>query len=818
MADTRNIAVVIPALNEALRIREVVQGALAHCQHVIVIDDGSDDGTAERIADLPVTLLRHAQRMGKGASLRDGFREALRQGRSGVLSMDGDGQHAAADIPRLLEAALRYPDHIVIGARLRKRASQPTYRRLANEFGDWGIAWATGYQVADSQSGQRYYPAAVCALDDVPGEDFVFEAQILISAAQRARHPLRVGADRVALPLRRRRPAGPRHPVPRQPFQAAARLQPHHLAHRRAGVPAAADACHLAPHPRQPAGDRRSQRRVRPPSHARPRGAMNETTAVDAAAIDVVILGGGLAGLTLAIQLKQRDPAIAVTVLERRAHPVREAAFKVGESTVEIGAHYFADVLGFREHLETEQIRKFGFRFFFSEGRSDLDRCTELGVSELLPTPSWQLDRGRFENFLGEQARALGVDFRDGAVVRAVALADDDAAHAVSFECDGAQHTLPARWVVDASGRAGVLKRKLDLAQANDHDANAVWWRVDGFVDPSDWSDDPTWLQRCDPPDRWRSTNHMCGPGYWFWLIPLGSGAHSLGIVCDAKMHPLETMNTHEKAMAWLREHQPGVATFVERPQHTLQDFLFLRHFSYGCKQLFSGDRWALTGEAGLFLDPFYSPGSDFIAISNTYICDLIAKDRAGQSFAPYASIYQQLYLSFYENTLSLYQDQYPLFGDAQVMPVKVIWDYTYYWALLAPLFFGQRLTDIALLGRLRPQFSLGSELNRALQALLRDWYQRNDAPLTPDSRFLNQFRIEWFHEMNRALNDVLDDAAFAARIAANVARMQWLATEILARARATHPDIDDHGLEALLADAGPAVASLASDWYADAA
>ena len=119
---------------------------------------------------------------------------------------------------------------------------------------------------------------------------------------------------------------------------------------------------------------------------------------------DVVVLGGGLAGLSLAIQLRQRDPSIAVTVLERRTHPVREAAFKVGESTVEIGAHYFAHVLGLREHLETQQLRKFGFRFFFSEGREDLDQCTELGVSELLPTPSWQLDRGRFENFLGEQA------------------------------------------------------------------------------------------------------------------------------------------------------------------------------------------------------------------------------------------------------------------------------------------------------------------------------------------------------------------------------------------------------------------------------
>ena len=124
---------------------------------------------------------------------------------------------------------------------------------------------------------------------------------------------------------------------------------------------------------------------------------------------------------------------------------------------------------------------------------------------------------------------------------------------------------------------------------------------------------------------------------------------------------------------------------------------------------MFSGDRWALTGEAGLFLDPFYSPGSDFIAISNTYICDLIGKDRAGLSFAPFAAIYQQLYFSFYESTLSLYQDQYPLFGDAQVMPVKVIWDYTFYWALLAPLFFSQRLTDIAMLGRLRDEFSAGT-------------------------------------------------------------------------------------------------------------
>ncbi|MGV8960242.1 MAG: glycosyltransferase family 2 protein [Stenotrophomonas sp.] len=192
------VAVLIPALNESLRIREVVSAALAHYPHVIVVDDGSDDGTAECIADLPVILLRHSQRRGKGHALRSGFAEARARGLRGVLTMDGDGQHAASDLPRLLDSANRHPGCIIIGARLRKRALQPTHRRLANEFGDWGIAWGTGYQVADSQSGQRFYPEQVIALQDIPGEGFVFEAQVVISAARQ------LGTRCVSVPIESR--------------------------------------------------------------------------------------------------------------------------------------------------------------------------------------------------------------------------------------------------------------------------------------------------------------------------------------------------------------------------------------------------------------------------------------------------------------------------------------------------------------------------------------------------------------------------------------------------------------------------------------
>jgi glycosyltransferase involved in cell wall biosynthesis len=89
--------VVIPALNEERAIRAVVEDALAHCGRVIVVDDGSTDGTSAVIADLPVEHIRHEQPMGKAKPLRDGFRRAHELGADGVLTMDGDGQHAATD-------------------------------------------------------------------------------------------------------------------------------------------------------------------------------------------------------------------------------------------------------------------------------------------------------------------------------------------------------------------------------------------------------------------------------------------------------------------------------------------------------------------------------------------------------------------------------------------------------------------------------------------------------------------------------------------------------------------------------------------------
>lgn len=517
---------------------------------------------------------------------------------------------------------------------------------------------------------------------------------------------------------------------------------------------------------------------------------------------DVTILGGGLAGLTLAIQLRNQFPRLGVRVLERRRHPVPPAAHKVGESSVEIGAHYFDTVLGLKEHLLARQLKKFGFRFFFSEGREDLDQVTELGASRYLATPSYQLDRGIFENFLGEHARALGVQFIDGAVVRSFDIGTGGAKHSVRYEVDGERHEVSSRWLIDASGRAGLVKRKLGLQQDNAHDANAIWFRIGAKIDVNEWSSDPSWLQRCDPPYRWLSTNHLCGEGYWAWLIPLSSGSHSVGIVCDAQLHPLETMNTFEKALEWFRVHQPRLARELESKHHLLQDFCFLRNFSYGCKQVFSGDRWALTGEAGVFLDPFYSPGSDFIAISNTYITDLIARDLQGELINGRSHVYQQLYFSFYESTLALYTNQYAMFGDPEVLPVKVIWDYTYYWGVLCQLFFQRRLTDLANIGRLSEQLNHARALNQVMQDFMREWSKLSSR--CNASVLLDQAALPWFAELNRGLRDELDDDAFRARIIEYTALLNSLAIEIVERACGEHASLDCSSVRKLLASGPP--------------
>jgi glycosyltransferase involved in cell wall biosynthesis len=178
---------VIPAYNESSTIRKVVQGALRYFGTVIVVDDGSSDDTAEKLSNLPVTLLHHPENMGKAASLWNGMQMALNLGAKGIVTMDGDGQHDPADLPRLLMAAQTHPDRLVIGSRLWNRDVIPRARYRANRFANFWIAWASGQAVEDSQSGFRVYPAQLiqlCRFELSRDRSFVFESEIIIEAAR----------------------------------------------------------------------------------------------------------------------------------------------------------------------------------------------------------------------------------------------------------------------------------------------------------------------------------------------------------------------------------------------------------------------------------------------------------------------------------------------------------------------------------------------------------------------------------------------------------------------------------------------------------
>jgi 2-polyprenyl-6-methoxyphenol hydroxylase-like FAD-dependent oxidoreductase len=147
---------------------------------------------------------------------------------------------------------------------------------------------------------------------------------------------------------------------------------------------------------------------------------------------DVVVLGGGLAGLTLSLQLKNAKPDLSILVLERRENEATTAAHKVGESTVELGTHYLREVLGIKDYLEEHELPKHGLRFFFkSHTKDDIASRVELGPRLRLPVPSHQLDRGTLENYLMRLTQEKGTELLLGAKVSNVDLSVD-AGHQVS--------------------------------------------------------------------------------------------------------------------------------------------------------------------------------------------------------------------------------------------------------------------------------------------------------------------------------------------------------------------------------------------------
>src|SRR5690606_38700678 len=158
-----------------------------------------------------------------------------------------------------------------------------------------------------------------------------------------------------------------------------------------------------------------------------------------------------------------------------------------------------------------------------------------------------------------------------------------------------------ARWVVDASGRTGLLRRRFGTKEGTEHAGNSGWFRIDERIDMSELvaSPDGPWHERALSSARWRSTNHLMGQGYWVWLIALPKERMSIGVVTHDAVHGFERVRTLPRVMAFFEEHEPALAARLANTQ--VLDFRCIKAYSYGIARSWSAQRWAIVGEAGAF-------------------------------------------------------------------------------------------------------------------------------------------------------------------------------------------------------------------------
>lgn len=491
----------------------------------------------------------------------------------------------------------------------------------------------------------------------------------------------------------------------------------------------------------------------------------------------MAIVGGGVAAHTLALEIRSVRPQTRVLIIEPNVHPVPEVTHTVGESTVEISAHYLRDRLGLADHLNTSQIRKMGLRMFFSQdANTDIARRMELGSSSFTAQVTYQIDRGRLENELNRRCRSAGVQIVPGRVT-SVEFGRANRPHTISVQSNNTKTQTTARWVVDASGRNRALPRQLELRRPNEHNCNAVWLRVAAEIDVGQWSDDPNWQSRLVEGDRALSTNHLMGEGYWVWLIRLASGATSVGIVADPAFHAFDDFNTLAKAKIWLREHEPQCAAVLSELDHLIKDFRVMKHYSHGAARVYDGrDRWCVTGDAGIFLDPLYSSGLDLIAIGNGLITDMVVRELDGEDVVARAVISDSLFRSLTDMWLNIYCDQYILMGSPAVMAAKVIWDIAFYWGFLGLLYANDRFVTVADDPGVVPHLEGMIALSNRMQQFFREWAAV--AGVSPSAGFVDLYApLNFMVTLHVAMMGRAPD--FAAQFDANTRLLRQIAGQL---------------------------------------
>ena len=306
----------------------------------------------------------------------------------------------------------------------------------------------------------------------------------------------------------------------------------------------------------------------------------------------------------------------------------------------------------------------------------------------------------------------LGEDGADHRVSFRVA-ADGDAPGAAGSGNGDGRRELVARWVVDTTGRGRFLARRLGLTRPSPIDHGAVFCWVDGLLDV----ERLTALDRAGRRKRrdrratghlpfWLATNHFCGDGFWFWVIPL-HGKTSLGLVFDRATFPQDEVGSAEAMLDWVRREFPFFAPDLDRRE--VLGFAGYRSYAHDCVRTISADRWAMSGESGRFSDPLYSPGGDLIAIHNTLIVDAVAGGE--DELAEKARRAETLMRAVFEAYIPSYRT-YQLLGDREAFALKYVWELAIYFSFYVFPFLNDLLTERRFAVSFLKQFSRLGPMN----------------------------------------------------------------------------------------------------------
>ena len=179
------IAAIIPALNEAGSIAQVVEGLRGSVDHVVVVDDGSSDGTAERARAVGAEVIVHTVNRGKGNAVRTGLARVFEGDFTHVLLLDGDMQHLPEEAAALVNQAVRTGADVVLGQRRFDRDRMPASRYHANRIGSRVLSWFVGVPVQDTQCGFRVFRVDALRPLHLNATKYEIETEMLVKVRRR---------------------------------------------------------------------------------------------------------------------------------------------------------------------------------------------------------------------------------------------------------------------------------------------------------------------------------------------------------------------------------------------------------------------------------------------------------------------------------------------------------------------------------------------------------------------------------------------------------------------------------------------------------